>query len=321
MWQLPIAALGWLGRRGTAAVAASLVIGMALPSWSQYARPWLSEAVFLLLTLAFMRVDALSLRERIKRPRLFVAASFWIMLTLPLLAVIGIKAFGLNDIGPDIMLAIFIVTVAPPVMSAPAFVYLMGLDGALGLVVLVACVLLTPVSVPLMATFILDGALPISSVDLGLQLLILLGGAFLTATVIRRLGGTERIHRYSSEIDGLNVLVLFFFAVAAMDNVAATFAAKPLFTAGIAGLTFVVAFLQIGLTLLAFLPASRADAFVIAHSAGNRNLGLMVAAFSGAVPEFTWLWFALAQLPIYLLPMLLKTVAQRYSGQSGGKTV
>lgn len=39
MLKLPLAALGWLGRRGTGAVAASILVGMALPSWSAYARP------------------------------------------------------------------------------------------------------------------------------------------------------------------------------------------------------------------------------------------------------------------------------------------
>ncbi len=313
MLNLPLAALGWLGRRGTVAVAASLFVGMALPSWSAYARPWLSHTVFVLLVLAFLRVDPEAVRSRLKRPVLLVGAGAWMMLGLPAIAVLLLHVFGLTGIGPEFTLAIFIVTAAPSVMSAPAFIYLMGLDGALSLTVLIACVLLTPVSAPLMGGLILNGVLPISAPDLALRLFLLLGGAFLVASLIRLVIGRARIVGYKSQIDGLNVLLLFFFAVAAMDNVAATFADRPLFTVAIAGLTFVVAFAQIGLTLLVFRPASRADAFVIAHSAGNRNLGLMVAALGGTVPEFTWLWFALGQLPIYMLPLMLKPFGQWYS--------
>jgi BASS family bile acid:Na+ symporter len=40
-------------------------------------------------------------------------------------------------------------------------------------------------------------------------------------------------------------------------------------------------------------------------------MGLMLAATAGAVPDLTWLYFALAQFPIYLLPQLLKPLAQR----------
>jgi BASS family bile acid:Na+ symporter len=45
-------------------------------------------------------------------------------------------------------------------------------------------------------------------------------------------------------------------------------------------------------------------------------MGLMVAAAGGAVPELTWLYFAVAQFPIYTLPYLLKPVVHRWI--SGG---
>ncbi len=44
----------------------------------------------------------------------------------------------------------------------------------------------------------------------------------------------------------------------------------------------------------------------------SRNLGLMIAAAGGAVPELTWLYVAMAQFPIYLLPYLLTPVLTRF---------
>lgn len=313
MIKLPFTALGWIGRRGAAAVALSVLVGMTLPALSAYARPWLTEAVFVLLVLAFLRVDPVAVSRRLKRPVLFMAAGVWMMVALPALALLLSRLIGLDQLGPDVMLAVFIVTAAPSVMSAPAFIYLMGLDGALSLTILIASVVIAPLTAPVMSAFLLGDALPISGTGLALQLSLLLGGAFVVATAIRRICGTERVTAYTHQIDGLNVLVLLFFAIAAMDNVAATFMERPAFTLGIAILTFFVALVQIGLTVLVFSPASRADAFVIAHSAGNRNMGLMVAALGGTLPEFTWLWFALGQLPIYTLPILLKPFAQRFS--------
>ena len=38
----------------------------------------------------------------------------------------------------------------------------------------------------------------------------------------------------------------------------------------------------------------------------------MVAAAGGAVPELTWLYVAMAQFPIYLLPYLLGPVLTRF---------
>jgi hypothetical protein len=36
-------------------------------------------------------------------------------------------------------------------------------------------------------------------------------------------------------------------------------------------------------------------AFVLGLMASQRNMGLMLAATGGALPDFTWLYFALAQ--------------------------
>ena len=123
---------------------------------------------------------------------------------------------------------------------------------------------------------------------------------------IRKISGAERLERSSDIISGLNVLLLLIFAIAAMDGVADSIFDKPLVTLGIVGLTFVVALSQIVLTFFLFLPKGREDAYAIAHTCGTRNMGLMVAAIGGSLPEFTWLWFALGQFPVYLLPMLMK---------------
>jgi BASS family bile acid:Na+ symporter len=39
----------------------------------------------------------------------------------------------------------------------------------------------------------------------------------------------------------------------------------------------------------------------------------MLAATGGALPDLTWLYFALAQFPIYLSPLLLSGLARRVS--------
>ncbi|MBS8262735.1 sodium:proton symporter [Roseibium polysiphoniae] len=306
-----MSALGWIGQRGTLALTASILIGMTLPFLSAYARPFITEAVFALLVLAFLRVDPDAVRQRSKRPVIFILASCWIMIAVPLFAAAALALFGGETLDPQVILTIFIVSAAPPVMSAPAFIYLMGLNGALSLTILIASTVLTPLTAPFMAELMIGDALDLDSLELALSLGTLLGGSLLVATVIRKVVGSERIVAGKSNIDGLNVLVLLFFAVAAMDGVAASFATRPGLTFAIAALTFVVAFFQIGIAMLVFYRVDRADAFAIAHSAGNRNMGLMVAALGGSLPELTWLWFALGQLPIYMLPMILKPLVRQ----------
>jgi len=305
-----VAALGWLGQRGTAAVAASALIGMTVPSLSELARPWLTEAIFVLLVLAFLRVDPIAVRARLRQPKRLLFAVIWMMLVVPICAGLIARVFGLAELSPDLMLALFIVTAAPSVMSAPAFIYLMGLDGALSLTLLVAAVIVTPLTAPFVGTLMLGAHLPLEAWSLAVKLMLLLGGATALAYGIRRVVGPARIDSLKTQIDGTNVLVLLFFAVAVMDGVAASFASRPFVSLAILVLTFAVALGQIGLTMLVFRPLGWVDAFIIGHSVGNRNMGLMVAALGGTLPDLAWLYFGLGQLPIYMLPAMLAPAAR-----------
>ncbi|WP_417689906.1 sodium:proton symporter [Roseibium sp.] len=308
----PLAALGWIGQRGTYALTASILIGMTLPSLSAIARPYLTHAVFLLLVLAFLRVDPVAVRARIKRPRLVLLAALWMMIALPAVAIAAVYVIGQASVPSDVLLIVFLIVCPPSVMSAPAFIYLMGMDGALSLTLLALATLLAPLTAPFAAELLLGSAVHLESFELALRLVGLLGGSVVIAALLRTFIRPHRISAARSHIDGINVLILLFFAVAAMDGVAASFATRPSFTFLIAALTFAAALGQIAITLLVFAPASRTDAFAIAHSAGSRNMGLMVAALGGSLPDLAWLWFALGQLPIYMLPMILKPFARGY---------
>ena len=65
--------------------------------------------------------------------------------------------------------------------------------------------------------------------------------------------------------------------------------------------------------------AGRERAFALALMASQRNMGLMLAATSGALPDLTWLYFAIAQFPIYLLPAMLQPLARKLAPAAAGK--
>ena len=104
---------------------------------------------------------------------------------------------------------------------------------------------------------------------------------------------------------------MFSFAVAAMDGVTGHFRADPLLVVELTALAFALALGMIAITTLVFWRVGRARALAIGLIAGNRNIGLMLAATGFVVPDVAWLYFALAQFPIYLLPHLLKPLARR----------
>ena len=53
------------------------------------------------------------------------------------------------------------------------------------------------------------------------------------------------------------------------------------------------------------------DRFSASIGIGLRNMGLLIAPILAVVPKNTFLYFALAQIPIYVAPVVLKAVKAR----------
>jgi predicted Na+-dependent transporter len=308
---IPLRGLAWLGRQGTRAVAALVVIGIALPPLGEVLRPYVAEAIFLLLCISFMRVDIAALRAHLRRPGIVLAASAWTMIAVPALIGLGCLAAGLDTSSPDLFLALMLQAVASPMMAAPALAALMGLDSTLALITLVAGTALVPLTAPLFAWLFFGNALALSPAGLGIELATILAGALAVALLIRKLFGLAAIRRAREPIDGLNIVILLVFVSAVMGEVAAGFFAAPLHVLGVTLLAFAIFFALLGATMLAFRRLGRERALALGLLVSQRNMGLMVAATGGVLPGLTWLYFALSQFPIYLAPQLLKPVVGR----------
>src|SRR5215211_7587514 len=303
----PAAALAWLGRQGTRAIAALVFIGIALPLIGAVLKPFVTEAIFALLCIAFMRVDVAALRGHLVRPGLVLAATAWTMLVVPLL----FGVIWLETRFPDLFLGLMLQAVASPIMAAPAFAALMGLDATLALITLVASSALTPFTAPLFVHAFVGPALMLSPLALGAKLFAILAGSALLGIAVRRIAGAAAVERHRDAIDGVNVAVLFVFVAAVMENVAARLYAAPVVVLGLGVLAFVVSFAVLGLTAVVFTKAGRQRALVLGLVASQRNMGLMLAATSGALPDLVWVYVGLCQFPIYLAPQLLKPLARR----------
>ncbi len=304
-------ALGWLGRQGTRAVAILIFVPMAIPQMSDVLRPIVGPSIFVLLVLAFLRVEPSAFRDQFRgaRLRLLLLALAFLMLVTPL--VLGALYASIeSEQWRELSLALVLQAAAPPIMSAPAFVALLGLDVALGRANLVATIVLTPISAPYFAAIFGEGALPLDPLTLALRLAFFLGGSFVVARIARRFIGDKRIRDWREQIDGLNIIVLFIFAATIMGVVTYSLLDDPLFVLKLLILSFAITFGLMITTTALFWAAGPERALTLGVSAGTRNMGLMLAAASG-VSDTVVLYFAVAQFPIYLAPWLLYPLVQR----------
>lgn len=301
----------WLGRQGTRIAAASVLVGLAIPPLAAILKPLLPVAIFLLLVFAFLRVDPAELRAHFRSPLLVGLACLGIMVVTPLAFGFALPHLGIERLGPGVALGLMMYLAAPPIMSSAAFAAMLRLDTALTLAVLIVCMALTPLLAPLIVSHFAGDALTLDVAQLALRLFAFLGGAFAVASLLRWWFGNEKIAAAKGSVDGINALLLFLFGVAAMDGVTGRAVREPLLVGALTLIAFAIAIGMYVLTTLLFWREGLKKSLALGFSSAHRNMGVMVAAAGSGLPELTWIYFAVAQFPIYLLPALAAPVVHR----------
>ena len=312
---LPAAGLAWLGRYGTQGFALSIFLGLALPQFSAAARPVLPATIFCFTTIVFLRLDLAVTAELLRRPAKLAAACLWLIAGPVLLIGGALLLVGRESLDPGIVLGLAIMGAAPPIMSSPAVAILYGFEPSLIIASVIATTIASPFIAPFLVELLAGAAVPIDRWVLALRLLIFIGGGMAVASLLRWWLGFARIKAMKANLDGFGVLMYFIFAIAAMDGVTYAAIANPKLVLFVLACVFAVsaAGLISSWLVLRLLPGS--ERFMIGYGSGQRNMGLIVAALGAGVSPTTFLFFALAQFPIYLLPWLLRGLAARIRRQ------
>lgn len=311
-------ALAWLGRYGTQGFALSIFLGLALPQFSAAARPLLPVSIFCFTTVMFMRADFGVIGRLVRRPARLIVVWLWLVAAPVLMVAGGILLVGRENIDPGLLLGLALLGAAPPIVSSPAVAILYGFEPSLIIAGVIGTTIVSPIVAPLLVELLAGAAVPLDRLVLMGRLVFFIGGGMLTAVILRQLLGGARIHALKPNLDGFGVLMYFVFAIAAMDGVTRAAFETPGRVALFLAVAFAVAaagFLSAALALRT-LPAS--ERFMIGYGTGQRNMGLLVAALGTGVPQTTFLFFALAQFPIYLMPWLLRGVAARIRRSEAG---
>ena len=163
-----------------------------------------------------------------------------------------------------------------------------------------------------MALALLDVELAIGLPDFMARLAGLVGGAFVAAWLVRRLVRPATLAGWREPIDGLAVLNLFVFALAIMDGVTA-FALQ----ASRLRIARDRSWRSPSISCCRPRDGSRfagkapSRALTAALVSGNCNMGLVLVALSGHAGIEVTAFFALAQVPMYMLPALLEPLYRR----------
>jgi BASS family bile acid:Na+ symporter len=162
-----------------------------------------------------------------------------------------------------------------------------------------------------MARTLLGLELDLPLAQFGLRLALMVGGAFAVAGIARRLVPREAIARNARLLDAISVTNLVIFAIAIMHGVTAFAIERPGFVALATLAAFAANLLLQAVSVAVFWRLGVRRALTVGLCAGNCNMGLVLVALQGTAPPEVTVFFAMAQVPMYMLPALQEPVYRR----------
>jgi hypothetical protein len=318
--------LAYIGRQGAKGMGISLlvaaVIPLIIPGSGAALRRWLPAMIMIFLVNAFARVDISHARRMVARPARLLCGLGWTMLVVPVVFWLALSLVGRDNLDPGLVLALSLQAAAAPIITMPAVAMVLELEVTFPVLLLLATMAVQPFTAPFVAPWVAGAVVPVDGFLLGRNLLLMIGGSAVLAAARRRLAGLARLEQYRLEITGANLIGFTLFGLTMFDGVVLRVFTQPLLLLSLSALAFLIALGNLGAALVFLRAFGRDNAFMTGFAAGHRNVGLMAAAQSGSLPDLTWLYFALVQLPIYLTPMLLRrtmSLQQRISSSPEGK--
>jgi BASS family bile acid:Na+ symporter len=300
--------LDFIGRHATRFMALGVLVGFVAPPLAELAAPLLLPTLLIPLAIALTRLDWSAAARYRTRPWLVALLLAWLLVASPAL-VAAIAA--LLPLPVALEHALVLMAASSPIVSAVAISFLVGLDAPLAIVLVVLATAIAPVTLPLVARLLLGIDLQIPLAQFMLRLALMVGGAFVVAGVARRLVPRAAIARNRRVLDAVSVLNLVVFAIAIMHGVTAFAAERPLYVAVATLAAFAANIVLQAVSIAVFWRLGRLRALTVGLCAGNCNMGLVLVALQGEAPFEIAVFFAMAQLPMYMLPALQEPVYRR----------
>lgn len=301
-------AIDFAGTHATRLLAAGVLVGLAVPPLATALRPLLLTSIAISLVLALVRLDWSAFGGYARRPVLVAAMLAWFLGASPVISWLALQALPLPA---PVVTGLVLMAAASPIMSGAAISLLVGLDAAFAVVAIVATTALVPLTLPPLAGALLGLALEIDVATFMLRLGSIVGGAFAIAWLARRYVSEPTIARHARALDGVTVIWMVVFAIGIMDGVTALALERPGYVIGatIAAFAANVVLQAVGALVWLRQPVQRA--LTIGLLTGNRNMGLVLVALGADAGIELAAFFAVAQIPMYVLPVLLLPVYRR----------
>lgn len=315
----PFAALfDFIGRHATRFMFFGVLLGLAFPTLGSLLKPYFIPLLLLPLIFALVQLDWAAFQVHGRRPLMILGLFAFLQFVCPVMMALALRPTGLPL---PLVQAVVLMAAAPPIISAAAISLILGLDTALAVIVIVLATALVPFTLPPLALGLLGIDVEMSLVEFSGRLALLVGIAFAAALMVRKITSPAWRRRNGSMLSGLSVFNLVLFAIAIMDGVTDYLLARPVYVLTAALLAFAANLVLQGLGYAAgrwLFRLRPPAAATLALLAGNCNMGLVMVALADKAGFEMVIFFAMGQLPMYMLPALLYPFYRRVAQSAPG---
>lgn len=323
--------LSRIGAHANWFLAASVFIGLFVPDLATLARPALAPAVGLLLVVALLRVDETEIIATVTRrwPDLLMVWLTLMVLTpvcvLALLAVLQAQDW----MPPALPTAVLMAACTASLIGTVSMSAIARLDSALALGTVLAATVTVPAITPWMTALLTGLSLAFDVWAFAERLAVLILGSIAVALVVRQVVAPSRLAAARTQMDGIFVLAMGTVALGMMDGLSDYVVERPgraaLFVAASFVLNLVLQAIAAGCYWALSMVATpirrnagsasgvpgRRELLTVGLLGGFRNLAFLIATLPAAADREIILFFALAQFPIYLMPLLTQAAYRR----------
>lgn len=299
--------LRWAGRNGVAIVIAGVIIGICIPQCADLARPYLAVAIFIFTFGSFLKFDVKSLGAEMSNVTRNALMVLWATLGVPLVIMLLIAVARPR---PDLAQGLLFWSLVPASPACVAFAAILGLNPSIALLATVLGTVASPFYIPALAYAVGGYHLDIDPVQTCLYLVLLIGGAFLTSVLAKRLAGTF-IRENPEATIGIAVLAMFLAGMGSMKGMQAHILSDPKTSLLFVLLAYALLFgAELTGTLL-FWRYGRTAALTAGLISGTRTITLAWVVLGSKVLPLADLFLATSMIAKYTAPGLTKWLLAR----------
>lgn len=288
-------------------LAASIFIGIAVPSLAAFFKPLLLPLIFLLFMSAVLQVSFKDAATAATSER-----ATWVILLWQLCILPSLFYFVLKPLLPDqLHLFAVIAMCAGSITATTALARLFNLNSALSLVVGIASAVLMPVPLYVFLQLMTGVEASLDLVSYGVRIVVFIALPILIAYLLRKVISLQTDLWLQKTMPSVTLMMLVFFGLAVMDGVGQMMLHD---TARLVSYVLLAFGISIGVQLITVVGLSfmgARDATTGALLCAYRNMGLVAAIAGSSLGEDFFIFLGVWQLPMYLLPLAMRRFYER----------